>query len=506
MSDSKKAQATDLTAGLALEKLADDGMVSGKVGDDDVLLVRRGDEVFAIGAHCTHYHSPLADGLLVDDTVRCPWHHACFDLRTGEALRAPALDALERWRVERSGGQIFVREKLPGAARKGAGNGPESVVIVGGGAAGLAAADALRREGYEGAVTIVSADDAPPCDRPNLSKDYLAGNAQDDWIPLRPAEWYARKRVDLALGKRATGLDVKQKMLRLDSGRTITYGALLLATGAEPVRIPVPGADPGKVFYLRSFADSKALAAAASVARRALVIGSSFIGLEVAASLRTRGLDVHVVSPDKVPLERVMGADVGAFVRKVHEEKGVLFHLGCTVARMDGTRATLSDGSAVDADIVVLGVGVRPAVAIAEQAGLAMDRGVLVDEYLATSAPGVFAAGDIARWPDRHTGDRIRVEHWVVAQRQGQVAARNILGQRIRYDAVPFFWSQHYDVAINYVGHAEKWDAIDIDGSLDARDATVTYKRAGRKLAVATVYRDLASLRAEREMEESIVN
>jgi NADPH-dependent 2,4-dienoyl-CoA reductase/sulfur reductase-like enzyme len=220
--------------------------------------------------------------------------------------------------------------------------------------------------------------------------------------------------------------------------------------------------------------------------------------------LRAREVEVHVVAPDKTPLERIMGAEVGAFIRKVHESHGVIFHLGQTVSRVEGNRAILSDGSAIGMDFIVLGVGVRPAIALGEQAGLATDRGVSVNEFLETSAPGIFAAGDIARWPDPHSGERIRVEHWVVAERQGQVAAKNILGQRVRYDAVPFFWSQHYDVAINYVGHAEKWDAIEIDGSLDAKDCAVTYKQGGRTLAVATIYRDLQSLHAELAMEQKV--
>ena len=291
--------------------------------------------------------------------------------------------------------------------------------------------------------------------------------------------------------------------MQLDDGKAYNYDALLIATGADPVRIPVPGAAESMLHYLRTFTDAKAIVAAATHAKRALVIGSSFIGLEVAASLRARGLEVHVVAPEKTPLERIMGAEVGSFIRTLHEAQGVVFHLGCTVGRMEGTRATLSDGSTLETDMIVLGVGVRPSLALAEQAGLTLDRGVVVDEYLQTSASGVFAAGDIARWPDPNSGERIRVEHWVVAERQGQVAAKNMLGQHVRYDAVPFFWSQHYDLSINYVGHAENWDKIDIDGSLQARDATVTYSRAGRTLAVVTVWRDKQSLQEELAMEAS---
>jgi apoptosis-inducing factor 3 len=505
MSGAKEQASLDLSKGVAVSELTDGGMILGHVGDDEVVLARAGNELFAIRAQCSHYRGPLVKGLIVGDTVRCPWHHACFSLRTGEALRAPALDPIPCWRVDREGDRVFVREKLPAAQfapeSAGARERPASIVIVGGGAAGVAAAEMVRRKGYDGPVTLISADADPPVDRPNLSKDFLAGDAQDDWIPLWPNDFYVEQRIDLVLGRRVSSIDPGKRIVRLEDGSERQYGALLLATGADPVRLPIPGATDDRVRYLRSFADSRAIVERAATARHVVVAGASFIGLEVAASLRARGIDVDVVAPDSVPLERVLGIEVGRFVRSLHEAKGVRFHLGQTVAGIDGRTVTLSGGTTIDSDFVVLGVGVKPAVAIAEQAGLAMDRGISVNEYLETSAPGVFAAGDVARWPDPHTGERIRVEHWVVAERQGQTAARNMLGARERFDMVPFFWSQHYDTRINYVGHAERWDEVAIDGSLEALDCSVEYRRDGKTLAVATVGRDRPSLEAEARME-----
>lgn len=500
MSDPEKP---DLKNGVPLASIPDGGTLLGVVDGEEVLLLRRGTELFAVGAYCTHYHGPLADGLLADEEVRCPWHHACFSLRTGEALRAPALDPIQCWRVEQAGERVFVKAKaeVAGPKRASATVHPSSIIIIGGGAAGLAAADMLRREAYSGPLTMISADIAPPCDRPNLSKDFLAGTAPEDWIPLRPPEWYSERKIDLILSTRVTSLDTKQKKVSTENGKTYEYGALLLATGADPARLPLEGADPSQLLYLRSFADSKAIVAKAASAKQVVVVGASFIGLEVAASLRARGIAVRVVAPDKVPMERILGSRVGAFIRTLHESHGVVFHLGETVRRVDGDKVTLTGGQTIEADFIVLGVGSRPSLALAEQAGLALDHGIVVDEYLETSVPGIFAAGDAARWPDPHTGERIRIEHWVVAERQGQTAAKNMLGTRERFEVVPFFWSQHYDVPINYVGHAQRWDTIQVDGDIEKRDCSVSYKREGRTIAVATIFRDLESLVAERQME-----
>jgi NADPH-dependent 2,4-dienoyl-CoA reductase/sulfur reductase-like enzyme len=363
----------------------------------------------------------------------------------------------------------------------------------------------LRREGFPGQITMLGQEAAAPIDRPNLSKDYLAGSAPEDWMPLKPDSFYGEQRIDLRVDTEATEIDARAYHVVTAGGEVIGYDRLLLATGAEPVRLPFPGAEQPSVHTLRSLADSRAIIEAAKGARTALVIGASFIGLEVAAALRARDIEVHMVAPEKRPMERILGPQMGDFVHALHKEHGVIFHLEDTVTAIDGSRATLKSGQTLETDVVVMGVGVRPRLALAESAGLALDRGVSVNAYLETNIPGIYAAGDIARWPDPHSRDAIRVEHWVVAERQGQTAARNMLGQHVAFDAVPFFWSQHYDVPINYVGHAEQWDEIAIDGDINARDCLLRYKRKGRVLAVASIYRDFASLQAELAMEQGAV-
>ena len=500
----------DFALGVPLSQLADGGMLLGHVGHEAVLLARQADEVFAIGATCTHYGGPLAEGVLDGDTIRCPWHHACFSLRTGEAVRAPALSPVACWHVDRSATRIVVSRKTerdalaptyPAPAARP--NSVQRVVIVGAGAAGSAAAEMLRRCGFHGSVTIVDEEPDVPYDRPNLSKDFMSGKAPEEWIPLRPSGFYAEHNVELVRG-RAARLNVAARELEVDGRAALPFDALLLSTGAEPVHLTIPGSELPHVHYLRSLADSRAIIAAAAHAKHVVVVGASFIGLEVAASLRIRGLTVHVVGAEAVPLGRVLGPELGAFVRRLHEEHGVVFHLGRKPTRIEKGAVVLDDGTRLDATLVVVGVGVRPRLALAEQAGLALDRGVTVNAFLETSARGIYAAGDIARWPDPHSGEPVRVEHWVAAQRMGQTAARNMLGAEERFEQVPFFWSAHYDVSINYVGHAETWDELRSDGSAAQHDVAVRFERQGKLLALATIFRDEQSLQTEMAMEQEV--
>lgn len=496
----------DFADGLPLTDIVDGAMISGHVAGTPALLVKQGGALFIIGSTCTHYGAPLADGLLVGETIRCPWHHACFNLRTGAVLRAPALHDLPCWRVAQRDGRAFAEEMVyPGhPAVLDQGGLPSSVIIIGGGAAGNAAAETLRREGYAGPITLVSADPALPYDRPNLSKDYLAGSAPADWLPLRSAEFYKDQRIDVRCDTRAVGLDTHGKVVTLADGSRLDYGALLLATGAQPIHLTIPGGSLPHVHVLRTLADCDALLAEFPGARRCVVVGASFIGLEAAAALRTRGLAVSIVAPGAKPLARIFGPAISAMIQALHEHHGVRFHLGSTLTDIEPGSVTLSSGERLDADLVVVGIGVQPAVELAQTAGLALDNGILVDSRLRTSATDVFAAGDIARWPDRRTGAGIRIEHWVVAERQGVAAARNMLGRAERFDAVPFFWTQQYDVTINYVGHAEQWDRLEIKGDPATRNCKITYWRGATALAVATIGRDLDSLRAELAFESAL--
>ena len=492
----------DLAEGIELSELTEGKPLLGHARGESLVCVRKGDEVLVTGASCSHYGGPLAEGLVVDGTLRCPWHHACFSLETGEAIGAPALSPIPCYSIVRKGTRVSVGEKKEPPERSLAGGSlPASIVVLGAGAAGAAAVEALRREGYRGPITLVGDEPPGPVDRPNLSKDYLAGNAPEEWIPLRGADFYKELDVELAVGTSVERIDVKGKAVVFQGGRRLEFDALLVATGAAPRRLDVPGAELSHVHVLRTLADSRAIIAGAEGKKRAVVIGSSFIGLEAAASLRHRGLEVSVVSPDTLPLARVVGNELGRFVKTLHEEHGVRFHLGRKPVKITASAVVLDDGSELPAELVVTGIGVSPRTELAKAAGLGVDNGIVVDAEFRASAPGVWAAGDVARYPDPVSGKPARIEHWVLAERQGQAAARSMLGRGKPFTDAPFFWSAHYDVTLSYVGHATEWDRIETKGSLEKRDFAAAFVKGERILAVVTVGRDTLSLRAEAALE-----
>lgn len=481
--------------GIPMGSLALNEPVKGQVDGKQVIVVRTESGLCAVAGHCSHYGGPLGDGLCVDGQVHCPWHHATFDLTTGEAVGAPALNRLKVYQPAERDGRVFVTGPIesPAPVRQPMAT-PESVVIVGAGAAGAAAAEMLRRLGYTGSVSMIGLE--APVDRPNVSKDYLAGTAPEDWMPLRSPDFYEKHDITLITGVEVTAIDTGERTVALEDGRSIAYGALLLAPGASPKTLPTPGADQDHVYYLRTLEDSRSIIAALEATDNAVVIGTGFIGLEVAASLRQREVAVTVVAPEEVPLVPIIGEKLGRFVQDLHEEHGVEFRLGHTVTEIKEKEIVLDDGATVPADLVVIGVGVVPNTGLAEQAGLNVDDGVVVDDRLRTSDPNIWAAGDIASYPDQNAG-RVRIEHWVLAQRQGQAAARNILGHDTPFRDPPFFWSQHYDIPINVVGNAKEWDEEIIRGEAADHDVMIGYRKEGSIQAVASIYRDIESLRAE---------
>ena len=499
MGGATELKGPDLTLGVSAQDVVEARPFLGHAHGEAVMMVRSSGKILATGATCTHYSGPLAEGLVVGKTVRCPWHHACFDLETGLAA-GPALTPIPCFDVIEENGKIRVAQKREVAKPKAPRSAPASVVIVGGGAAGAACAENLRRFGYEGTIAFIADEPPGPVDRPNLSKDYLAGNAPEEWIPLRDEAFYREMNIELSVGDGAASVDTGGRVVTLKSGKKLSYGALLIATGAEPRRLPIPGADGENVHVLRTLADSRGIVGRAREGARAVVIGSSFIGLEVAASLRTRKVEVDVVSTDKVPLARVVGDAIGGFVRTLHEEHGVRFHLGPAPKAISARGVELEDGTALPADFVVLGVGVAPRTQLAEAAGLRVERGIVVDDQFRASADGVYAAGDVASFPDFRTGSRLRIEHWQIAERHGRAVARAMLGIGEPYRDVPFFWSAHYDVTLNYVGHAEKWDRIIERGSLADRQYVAAFEHQGRILAVVTLGEDLLSLEVEAAM------
>jgi NADPH-dependent 2,4-dienoyl-CoA reductase/sulfur reductase-like enzyme/nitrite reductase/ring-hydroxylating ferredoxin subunit len=486
----------DFSQGVLQLQVPAGGVLAGRVGEDAVLLARLDDGFHAVGGSCTHYGAPLGEGLVVDGEVRCPWHHACFSLRTGRARKAPALSPLAKWKVELLGDKVFVRAKDDSAAAKPQPRTPrERIVIIGGGAAGFAAAQRLRELGHAGSLVMLSADEAGPYDRPNLSKDYLAGTAPEEWIPLRDADFYKEQGIELRTGTDVVGIDAGRRIVRTDDGKEYGYDALLIATGAEPRALPVPGLDKPNVHVLRTLADARAIIQGCEGKDSVAFIGAGFIGLEAAGALRQRGLDVHVVAPETVPMERVLGAELGRFVAGLHAAAGVQFHLGAKIVSFDGQAVVLGDGTRVPADLVVVGAGVAPRTRVGELAGLRLQEGIVVNERLQTSNADIYAAGDVARFPWQ--GEMARIEHWVHAQRMGQQAAANLLGADQAFSDVPFFWTHHQGLDLRYCGYAGKWDEVRIDGDLQAKQFTARYFRGGKLVAAASLGRDRENLEIE---------
>ncbi|HXR99961.1 MAG TPA: FAD-dependent oxidoreductase [Pyrinomonadaceae bacterium] len=480
--------------------LRDGEMKEVSVGETRILLARVDDKFHAVSATCPHYGGPLAEGVLCGTRVVCPWHHAAFNIVNGDLEDPPALDALISYDVRVEGERILVNvpddakdRRTPEMVRHDALSDPRQFVIIGAGAAGYAAAQTLREEGFRGSLVMITREDRAPYDRPNLSKDYLHGHAEPEWMPLRPEQFYRGHDIKLLLNKEVSRVEPHAKKITFESGETMDYDALLVATGGAPVRLNIPGSDLKNVCLLRSFADADSIIETATRSQRAVVVGASFIAMEAAFSLRERGLDVTVVAPSQEPFEATLGAEVGEVFRREHEAHGVRFKLGCIVYRFEGNHQVeavmLDNGERIETDMVVVGAGVRPVTQFLEGVELDESGAVVVDSRL-RAAEGVYAAGDIASFVDTRRGKRERIEHWRTAQQQGRTAARNMVGRDVEFDGVPFFWTRQFDVGLLYVGRATSWDEIVYRGEVSSRDFLAFYVKDNRVLAVAGMNRD----------------
>ncbi len=441
------------------------------IGGENIMLVRHNDEIFAWSNQCPHYGAPLNKGYIDHHHVTCPWHNARFELQSGRMVTPPALDDLPGYEVKVENQAIYIGRKneadMPQVKEL---TDSRSFLIIGGGAAGNTAAETLRREGFGGKITIVTADYDRPYDRPTLSKSFLAGKAGPDALPLRPEDFYVRMKIDLITGRRVTKLYTDEKIASTDNGDTYRYDKCLLATGGMPNMLDIPGADKKNIFTLRSFEDARKIDRAVEDAHHVLLVGAGFIGLESASSLRERGLSVTIVAPEETLMKKLLGQDVGKAIQKFHEKNHVTFHLGQTVSEFKGSdgvrQAVLTDDKKVDADIVIMGVGIKPAVDYLDNTDLVQDGAVPVNSRLQTNDESVFAAGDIAVVPNPHDNSAQRVEHWVAAESQGRFAAKSMLGEKGDYEQIPFFWTRQFGQAFKYIGYSRDFDNIVYRGNV----------------------------------------
>lgn len=468
--------------------------------ENKVLLCRINNEYFAVGANCTHYGAPLEEGILKDDMIICPWHHACFNAKTGNLLEPPAMDSLTKYEIKTEGNsvKVFVPDKIQGSwvpdmARKDIKADSRTFLILGAGASGYSAAQSMRENGFKGNIIMITHENKTPYDRPNLSKDYLAGNADPAWMPLRSDEFYKEYGIEIKTEMVIKAVDLKLKNVTFQNGEEINYDKLLIATGGIPRKLNVPGADLQNIFYLRSFKDCDDIISAAKNSKKAVVIGSSFIGMETASSLMERNIEVTVISPDETPFERNFGKDIGNLFKSEHEKKGISFKLKSNIKSFKGDimvrSVLLESGEEIETDFVIVGIGVMPATQFLTGIDLLKDGSLKTDSYLCV-IDDVYASGDIATFPDFHTGDFIRVEHWRLAEQLGRVAGANMTGKKIKYEEIPFFWTVQAGLNLRYVGFTKGWDEIITDGSISQKEFISYYIKNNTVLAAAGINRD----------------
>jgi len=472
-----------------------------------ILLAKIDGKLYATGASCSHYSAPLAQGVAAKDKMHvvCPWHNAAFDLRTGQPVRGSGLPAIPVYPVCVEGGNIvaelpfnmedFVKPKVA----KRCPNDGRVFLVIGGGAAGVAAVDALRQGGFTGQVTMLTEETHLPYDRPVLSKN-LAKGAEPKSLALRDEAHFQEHEIDIRFGAAVKELRADEKIVQLVSGEEIKYDAALVATGAKPRLLPIPGGNLPGVMALRTPEDAQRIGAACGKGKKVIVIGSSFIGMEIAATLNRRGCDVTVLGMETVPFERVLGIRVGDAIKNFFEEKGVTFMGSSSVTEItqtegSGLTASLKSGQKLTCDAVIVGVGVIPNCEFVSGVEKARDGSLVTDEHLKTSGPCLYAAGDVAQYRSP-SGDQLRVEHWDVATSQGRLAAKCMLGETDTFDQTPFFWTSLFGKNLRYVGHCMKFDEFMVDGDLKKLTFVAYYCQNNEVKAVATMGRDPVAVAA----------
>ncbi len=476
-------------------------MKSFKLDDEhNVLICRIDDEFSAVGPSCTHYGAPLEEGVLKGDTIICPWHHACFNAKNGDLLEPPAMDALPVFEIKIDGESIQINipdeiesSRKPGMVKKDNVADGRTFVILGAGASGYAAAQSMRENGYTGNIILVTRENRKPYDRPNLSKDYLAGNAEPEWMPLRPDDFFDEYGIEIKQTVEIKGVDFQKKRVSLDNNESLNYDKLLIATGGIPNKLNVKGSDLENIFYLRSFDDADRIIASLKDSKEAVVIGASFIAMETAHSLTERKINVTVLAPDEIPFEKNFGKEIGNLFRKEHEKNGVTFKLKTKVKEFRGTgkveSVLLQSGEEIKTDLVIAGIGVKPATGFLDDAELMDDKSIKTDTFLQVKED-VYASGDIASFPDFRTGNHIRIEHWRLALQLGRTAGANMAGKKIKFSGVPFFWTAQAGMKLRYVGFVKNWDEILIDGNIADKKFVAYYIKDNGVMAAAGLNRD----------------
>jgi NADPH-dependent 2,4-dienoyl-CoA reductase/sulfur reductase-like enzyme/nitrite reductase/ring-hydroxylating ferredoxin subunit len=455
-------------------ELRDREMKEVLAGDMPILVIRVEGKYYAFAARCPHRGGPLAEGVLSEDRVVCPWHQGSFRIPSGDLEEPPPLDSLPGFEVRVEDGAVIVvisegkadRREIAMVRRNDEADN-RHFVIIGSGAAGGVSAEALRQVGFEGRITMVTRENDFPYDRTGLSKGYLKGlDPEGKLLPLRADTFYAEHDIDILFNKRVLNVDVSRKIIAVGDGSTLPYDSLLVAAGGVPRHLDVPGSGLRNIFTFRSLQDANGVIATAEKSSSVVVIGASFIGMETAANLRERGLSVTVVAPS-VAFKRAFGEKIGRILQQLHGEHGVTFESGRKVARFEGEgkveAVLLDNGERLECDFVVLGIGVRPATGFLDGISLNPDGSVPVNEYFEVQE-GLYAAGDIVSFIDWRTGGRIRIEHWRSAQQQGRIAAHNMVGHKTKFRSIPFFWTAQFGVLLQYVGHATDWDEIVLHG------------------------------------------